>query len=448
MKTTREISADLLYEILEEGAYANLLLNKSLLGIAEKRDRAFVTNMVYGTIHRLTPIDYQIRRFLQKPIKKKDIYLQTLLRAAFFEILFTAAKPHAVVNEYVNLGKKKGNIGWSKMINGILRNLLRNKDQLCYPEFENEAERAAFFGSIPDWLYDLWKKEHGTEITEKIIESMDAERFPVLRVNTLKISRSELQDALSQRGIDTELGVLSGDALRTSKGADLKILSEDLKGLFTVQEESSQLVAKVLDPKKGSKVLDICAAPGGKTTHIAQLMENDGEIFASDLYDHKIKLINENAENLGITMINAMVKDGTEWGTDYPEYFDYILLDAPCSGFGVLHRRSDSRLRKQKEDTYTLAALQRDLLASAYKALKPGGTMVYSTCTISNAENIDNVEWFLDQYSDMKAVPFDRLIASLTENEVLQAQKGFLEILPHVHHTDGFFISKFVKEKK
>lgn len=446
MKSTREIGSEILFEILEEGAYANLLLNKSLPGISEHRDRAFVTNLVYGTLHHLTPIDFQISQFLQKPIKKKDAMLRVLLRGAFFEILYSGAKPHAVVNEYVNLGKKKGNIGWGKMLNGVLRNLLRKKDDLVWPEFADLAESAAFYHSVPTWLTELWKKEYGTDIAIKLIENMDSERFPVIRVNTLKTDRDELKNKLAEHGIDTEYGQLSKDALRTFKGSDLRYLPDEIQELFTVQEESSQLVARILAPAENSLVLDICAAPGGKTTHIAQLMGNTGKVYASDLYDHKVKLICQNAERLGLTNVVAEKKDGVLWGEECPEKFDYVLLDAPCSGLGVLNRRSDSALRKSADDSKNLSSVQRDLMDSAYKALKPGGAMVYSTCTLSYAENLGNVKWFLEKYNDMKPSSFAKRVTGLTESEQKQGESGYLELLPFEHQTDGFFIARFVKD--
>ncbi|MBQ1252547.1 MAG: 16S rRNA (cytosine(967)-C(5))-methyltransferase RsmB, partial [Firmicutes bacterium] len=331
---------------------------------------------------------------------------------------------------------------------GVLRNLLRNKDELKWPNFRNETEKEAFFASVPHWLMKLWKREKGHETALKIIRSMNEDRFPVLRVNTLRTDRESLKKLLAEKGIEVSNGELSPDALKTEKGADLKHSALEWNDLYTVQEESSQLVAKILDPAKDSSVLDMCAAPGGKTTHIAQLMDNTGRIVASDMYEHKIELIRQNAERLGITNITAEVKDATEWGKECPESFDHVLLDAPCSGFGVIHRRLDSLLHKEKGDSESLAKLQQQLLDSAYRALKPGGTMVYSTCTLSDAENKNNVQWFLENYRDMKSVPFDNLIAGLTEEEKEDAKNGYLELLPYVHHTDGFFIAKFVKDKK
>lgn len=445
MKTTRETGADILYEVTEQGAYANLTLHKSLSACKDQRDRAYITNLVYGSLRKLTPIDYQLKHFLKKPVKEKDIYLMSLLRLGFYELLYTAAKPHAVVNELVIIGKKRGNEGWGKMINGVLRNLLRSKETLSWPNFATETERAAFFASIPTWVSRLWLSEKGEETTVRLLESFELTRSPVLRVNTLKTVRSALRALLEKEGVFTDEGILSNDALRMKSGVDIRHLPQFDQGTFTVQEESSQLVAKVLAPKAGDTVLDMCAAPGGKTTHMAQLMGNQGKIFASDIYDHKIKLIEENAQRLGITIIDAVKKDALRWGNDATAQFDAVLLDAPCSGLGVLNRRLDSRFRKEAADVTALASLQKKLLSSAYQALRNGGRLVYSTCTISDAENMKNVSWFLKTYPDMKPVSFAGQIPNLTEEEKKQAKKGTLELLPFVHQTDGFFISLFEK---
>lgn len=445
MKTTREIGADIFYEVTEQGAYANLSLHKSLSACKDQRDRAYITNLVYGTLRKLTPIDYQLKQLLKKPVKQKDIYLRSLLRLGVYELLYTAAKPHAVVNELVTIGKKRGNEGWGKMINGVLRNLLRSKETLSWPNFATETERVAFFASIPAWVSQLWLAEKGEDTAMRLLKALDLTRPPVLRVNTLKTDRGALSALLEKEGVFTDEGILSDDALRLKSGVDISRLFLFDQGTFTVQEESSQLAAKVLAPKAGDTVLDMCAAPGGKTTHMAQLMENQGKIFASDVYDHKIKLIEENAKRLGITIIDAVKKDALLWGNDATAQFDAILLDAPCSGLGVLNRRLDSRFRKEAADVTALASLQKELLSSAYRALRTGGRMVYSTCTISDAENKENAAWFLKTYPDMKPVSFAGLIPNLTEDEKSRAEKGFLELLPFVHQTDGFFISLFEK---
>lgn len=446
MKTIREFGTDILHEVLENGAYANLQLKKALASLESSRDRAFLTNLVYGTIHRLTPVDYQLDRFLAKPVKAKDLYLKTVLRAAIFELLFTAAKEHAVVNEYVNLGKKKGNPGWGKMINGVLRNVLRKKATLIWPEFSDEGSKIAFFYSIPLWLVSLWKKERGKEVASQLLASMTLESAPVLRVNTLNTDREKLRKKLAEKKIDTVNGTLSPDALRLVHGTDIDFIPQAWQPYYTIQEESSQLVSYVLDPQPGDCVLDMCAAPGGKTTHLAQRMKNRGKIFSSDLYEHKVSLIRSNAKRLGITIIEAVQMDGNLLGMKYPQQFDKVLLDAPCSGLGVFQRRADSRLHKSRADIDSLASLQRELLHSAYQCLKPGGYLLYSTCTLSNAENRDNFDWFLHTYPNMKAVDFSTKLFGLTDAESDQARKGYLELLPYVHHTDGFFISLMKKD--
>ena len=446
-KTTREVSADILYDIIEKGAYANLALNKSLSAFQDQRDRAFITNIVYGCLRKLGPVDYQLARFLKKPLKEKDRYLLFLLRVAVYELLFTAAKPHAVVNECVSCGKRRGNEGWAKLINGVLRSLLRNKDGLCWPDFGSETERSAFFASIPDWITALWTRERGTATALNLIEAFNVPAATVLRVNTLKTTRQELKAALAAADIDTVEGSLSGDALRLQSGVGIGNIFLFQQGHFIVQEEASQLVARVLAPRPGARVLDMCAAPGGKTTHMAQLMENQGEILALDVHAHKIKLIEENAARLGIDIIEARLEDGRNSGERYKESFDAILLDAPCSGLGVLSRRLDSRFKKEAADVEALAALQRELLASAYQALKPGGRLVYSTCTLSKAENSDNAAWFLEQYPDLRAADFSIALPGLNDAEKAGACQGSLELLPFLHHTDGFFISLFEKVK-
>ncbi len=443
MKKTRETAVDILYAVFVEGAYANLLLNKSLRSIDDGREKAFLTNLVYGVIRRSVPVDFQLRKFLKKPFRRKDKYIESILRAAVFELIYTAAKPYAVVNEYVALGKRKGNEMWGKVINGVLRNFLRQAKDLSWPEFESEAQKKAFYASVPDWIVDLWQKERGEEDALRLIDSVDHEYSPVLRVNTLKTSHEAFTDELIDAGISFERGILCPDAFRLHKGADLTGLASDH---FIVQEESSQLVAKILSPQPGTEVLDMCAAPGGKTTHLAQIMRNRGLIKACDIHEHKCGLIRENAKRLGITIIDTELRDGLSWKKDESSAFDYVLLDAPCSGLGVLARRADSRLRKKPGDVEALSELQFRLLESAYHVLRPGGKMVYSTCTLTYTENLENRNRFLARFPDMHSCAFDDISLGFTASERDSAAEGFLELMPYSHNTDGFFIACFEKD--
>lgn len=435
----RETGVTILNDILENGAYANISLNKALSGIVDRQEKSFITNLVYGTLNYLYPIDYQLNCFLKKPIKAKDILLKTILRAACFEMLFSSAKSYAVVNEYVKLGKRKGNQGWGNMINGILRNLSRQKDSLNWPDFSSATEKEAFFRSVPAWIVALWQKERGTETARKLILALDRKAVPVLRVNQLKTDSVSLKKILSEKGIEAMAGTISPVALKPDKGIDVSRLSCYQQGLCTVQEESSQLVALALNPQPDEKVLDMCAAPGGKTTHLAEHMQNRGKVIASDVYSHKIQLIENNVRRLGIENVTCIEKNAEEWGSVAPNEFDAILLDAPCSGLGVLNRRADSRFRKEVDDISALVEIQRKLLESAFKALKPGGRMVYSTCTLSKAENIDNIHWFLKQHPEMSFKPFT--LQGLSEEDAASVQTGYLEVMPFRYDSDGFFIA-------
>ena len=265
-----------------------------------------------------------------------------------------------------------------------------------------------------------------------------------LRINTLKAEEEAVDYLLSH--MQLEPLSYGGGYIFKSDGIGATPLHH--AGAFYVQDPGAMCAAEAVRDivTPDFKVLDMCAAPGGKTTHLAQKMENRGEIYASDLYDHKVALIYENAARLGIDIIHAEQKDGVMWGRECPDRFDAVLLDAPCSGLGVLNRRSDSRLRKEPEDILSLAAIQKELLISAHKALKPGGRMVYSTCTLSLEENQKQVQWFLSEFPDMKRQAFDDRIPGLNESEKAQAALGTLELLPYAHQTDGFFISCFKKD--
>ncbi|MEE0776407.1 MAG: 16S rRNA (cytosine(967)-C(5))-methyltransferase RsmB [Bacillota bacterium] len=447
MENTRNLAAKILHAVTEEGAYANLTLSRYLnqCGL-ERRDKAFVTSLVYGTLEHLCPINYQLNQFLKKPLKKKDRFLMTLLRLGFYEILYTDTPGRAVVNEIVKLAKKHGHQGWGNMANGILRNLLRQKEMLAWPKFSTPLKKIVFESSLPQWLGDLWQRERGEGEAVRLLESVQEVRSLVLRVNTLVVNRGTLQKDLEQEGCYTEPCRYSPHGLRFLYGENPLTTSCYQNGFFTIQEESSQMAALALSPGPGQKVLDLCAAPGGKTTHLAQLMKNQGAIMAGDIHPHKIKLIEENARRLSINIIEAETRDGKLWGEEFPGFFDCVLLDAPCSGLGVLSRRQDARFRKDASDIVALAAVQWDLICSAVKALKPGGVMVYSTCTLTNLENHENRRKLLESFSEIKPLNLSERLQNFSQEEAPFLQEGYLELLPYRHHTDGFYISAYRKE--
>ena len=447
MENTREIAATTLYAITEDGAYANLTLGNALRkSHLDQRDKSFVTNLVYGTLEHLCPIDYQVKQFLKKPVKKKDRFLMTLLRLGFFELMYTSVPGRAVVNEIVKLAKKYGHQGWGNMANGILRNFLRQKNQLVWPVFQNRLDQILFEQSLPQWLGDLWKRERGEEEALLLLESIGKSRPFTFRINSLKTDRDHLMERLEREGYHVKPCLYSPHGFRWESGENPLTSLEYQEGYFTVQEESSQLASLALAPNPGQTVLDLCAAPGGKSTHLAQLMENRGLIMSGDIHPHKIALIEENAKRLAIDIIQAEVKDGRTWGEDFPNHFDAVLLDAPCSGLGVFARRQDARFRKDAADIATLAKVQWDLIGSAIKALKPGGILVYSTCTLTNEENHQNREKLLTEFPKMKPFDLSRRLPCFSQKEAACLEKGYLELLPYRHHTDGFYISAYRKD--
>lgn len=443
-KSVREYGVDCIHSVLVHEAFANIEINRLFSFIDEKRDRTFLMNLVAGTIRNLTPVDYQITLYLKKKIKNKDIYLKNILRCAVFEILFTSAKPYAVVNEYVSISKKNGNPGWGNLVNAVLRNILRNRLTLYWPDFEDEIREKCFFCTLPDWLGKMWEKQYGLDTALKLIESTNQPGALALRINTLKTDRKSFLTYLNSLGIPAIEGSLSKDAVLLSERSDLQRIPQGFHSSFTVQSEASQLSSIVLNPVANTLVLDMCAAPGGKTSHIAQLMDGKGMIYSSDVYSHKLDLIQSRMNLLEMQNFALYNRDGREWGKEFPDYFDYVMLDAPCSGLGVLNKRADSRLRKEYSDIEKLSVLQRELIDSAVRALKRGGRMVYSTCTLNDDENMKQYE-YICKLPFMRPVSFDGLINNLDKEERLQCKDGYLELLPFKHSTDGFFISCFEK---
>lgn len=447
MENTRNLAAKIIHSVTDEGAYVNLILSQNLDHCdLDRRDKSFVTSLVYGTLEHLCPIDYQLNQFLRKPLKKKDRFLMSLLRLGFYEILYTEAPGRAVVNEIVNLAKKHGHQGWGNLANGILRSLLRQREELKWPEFSSTIDRMIFEKSLPSWLGDFWKEERGEEETLRLIECIDMIQPLSLRVNTLKINRDSLKKRLASEGCIVEESAYSPHGLYLAEGKNPIATNCYREGLFLIQEEASQIAALALSPQPGQKVLDLCAAPGGKTTHLAQIMENQGEIMAGDIRPHRVKLIEKNAKRLSIDMIHAVEKDAVCWGEEFPEYFDCILLDAPCSGLGVLSGRQDARFRKKRSDIDALSEIQWKLIHSAVRALKPGGVMVYSTCTLTRQENQGNREKLLEAFKDMKPLDLQSRLSQFMPDDAFSLSEGHLELLPYRHHTDGFYISAYRKD--
>lgn len=407
----------ILNQYFEDESFLNIALNEKLKKSELKReDKDLCTTIVYGTIQNLLAIQYQLQPYIKgKRVKKK---IKTLLYLSLYQLMYLDKIPeYAVINEAVNIAKKQG-YQTSKFVNAVLRNFVRNERRSL--EGLDELERISIETSHPLWMVKMFNKQYGLEKTKKICLEDNTPPTRSGRVNTLKASKEELL----KEGCFKE-GTLSKDALLYDKG-NLALTSYFKEGKVTIQDESSQLVARLLDPQKTDYVLDMCSAPGSKTTHLSALMENQGKIEAYDLYEHKVKLVEYNLRRLGVKNVHIQAGDSTKLKEVYPEKtFDRILLDAPCSGFGVLKRKPEIKYH-DSSIMDGLVSLQALLLENAYYLLKNDGTMVYSTCTINKKENELMIQKFIEKHPDMEVVK----------------QRT---ILNYEYHTDGFFMCKMKK---
>ncbi|MCQ2560236.1 MAG: 16S rRNA (cytosine(967)-C(5))-methyltransferase RsmB [Clostridia bacterium] len=434
----RELALRVLKEVEQKQGYANLVLEQALKqidGEMEQKERALATELTYGTLRRLNSLDWILEQFMSKGLAKQTFWLRNILRLALYQIYYLDKIPDfAAVNEAVQQAKKHANPGAAKFVNGVLRNIIRQKDELSFPR-QNPEEFLALEYSHPLWLVRRWIGQFGWEEAETLCRANNQTARLTLRTNTLKINRAGLLKELEKEGWQVQAASYAPEGIIVQKAlTPLAELSAFKQGWFQVQSESSMLAALALAPELGSRVLDLAAAPGGKTTHLAQIMQNQGEIWALDIYEHKLALLEANCRRLGISCVHSLLQDATS--LPWKEEFDYILADLPCSGLGVLRHRPEARWYKSEKQIQELTGLQRKILEQAVKALKPGGVLVYSTCTISPEENQEQIAGLLRDYPFLK-------------EEVLPlswaAEQSQIQLLPHVQGTDGFFIARIKK---
>lgn len=445
-KTAREIIVDILHEIDSEDAYSNIVLKKTLdeyKGLIIK-DKNLITEITNGTIKYTRRLDYVINHFSKIPIKKMKPVIRYTLRMSVYQILFLDKVPNsAVCNEAVKIVKKRNMGSLSGFVNGILRNIVRHSETIPYPDsLSNSIEYLGIMYSFPDWMIKLWLGNYSYEFVEELCKSLNESPDVSIRINNLLTSKENLRIDLEKEGVIVQEGKLALEALRIRGGASISSLESFKKGHFTVQDESSMLVSHVLDPKPGEQILDVCGAPGGKTTHMAELMSNRGTVVSGDIYAHKLELIEQAARRMEHKIIQPVLQDATKENVDYISKFDRILIDAPCSGLGIIHKKADIRWKKQYKDIKELTKIQKKIIATCSKYVKPGGIMIYSTCTISSLENEQMVEWILENL-DFELESINEYIPESLHNEC--TKKGYIQIFPNDANTDGFFISRLRK---
>ncbi|WEG15000.1 16S rRNA (cytosine(967)-C(5))-methyltransferase RsmB [Pullulanibacillus sp. KACC 23026] len=444
--TIRGLALQLIEQTHKQKAYSPLLLNQTIeKHQIEGRDAALLTQLVYGVLQRDLTLDFYLKGFV-KPNQKIEDWVRYLLFLSIYQLVYLDRIPdHAIVSEAVNLAKKRGHKGIAGFVNGVLRNVIRRG----VPSYESLPlpERLSVQYSHPLWLVERWMDHFGTEKAEAILAANNEPASVSVRVNPLKTTREEVMTRLIQDGMEVGLGSLSPDALIIKKG---KVVNHPVfkQGLISIQDESSMLVGRALDVQPGMLVLDACAGPGGKTAHLAELMKDEGTIHALDLHKHKTSLIMDQANRLGLHSIHTTALDARSASDHFPEAsFDRVLIDAPCTGFGVIRRKPEIKYTKSENDISQISAIQAAILSSCASLVKPGGKLVYSTCTIDREENSRQVEAFLAEHPefDWDDTLADRL-ATVKEANEEALRNGWIQLLPSDSEGDGFFISCLVRK--
>lgn len=452
-KSARLVALDILVKVEETGAYSNLQLNRSLQQQElSRQDAALVTELVYGTISRKLTLDYWLSQLVAKGLAKLQPWVHQLLRLSLYQIIWLDRIPaHAAVNEAVNIAKKKGHQGIAGMVNGVLRNVLRGQNELLIERIElsDEAETLSVRYSFPRWLVERWLNEYGSEKTEQLLAASNTAPHSSIRVNTMKTSVDAVIELLQAEGISASPSPLAAAGVIVDKAGHLAAHAGFAAGKWSMQDESSMLVAEVLQPQPGMNILDACAAPGGKSMHIGELMKGKGRLLSNDLHEHKRKLIAEQAQRLGLSHIETTSGDAIELArTLAPGSFDAVLLDAPCSGFGVIRRKPEIKWTKSSEDVTAIAELQGKLLEAMSGLVKPGGVLLYSTCTIAREENEQQIASFLAKHPEYT---LDRnwppaVLSRLKQLNIIDEQfDGQLQLLPDDNKSDGFYIARLLK---
>ena len=452
--SVRYLANEILEAIEKEGAYSNLLLNATIeKNQINEKDAGLLTELVYGVTQRKLTLDYGLSPYIRSP-KKLESWVRNLLRLSAYQMVYLDKIPdHAILYDAVEIAKYKGHTGISKLVNGVLRNVQRNglKD---WQEISDPVEKMSIGASVPIWIIKKLMKQLGTEKTESIVYSLQQAPYLSIRLQTGTISMDELLHRLEQEQIEVEPSPVSPNGLRVLSG---KVVKSELfrQGIITIQDESSQLVALFGALEVNDKVLDACAAPGGKTVHIASFLNaiDTGEVHALDIYEHKIKLIQENAKRMNVTdeviTHHLDAKNASEMFP--PESFDVIFVDAPCSGMGLMRRKPEIKYTLESKDISDLHKEQMEILKAVEPLLKKDGRLVYSTCTITQEENQKTVQKF------MTDIPYMQVIAADSENAIkngfhlpsdIITKEGYVEIYPDDFGTDGFFICTMKKTSR
>lgn len=437
----REIALKILYEINQNEAYSNIVLDETInknRNILNEKDIGLISQIVYGVTTWKLTLDTIIEKYSKIKLKKISPWILNILRMGIYQIVFLSKIPKsAAVDESVNLAKRYGHKSSAGFVNAILRKATINDYEELF-NIKDEKEKISKTQSMPIWIIEELLKNNTIEDVFKICENLNLKPELSIRVNKLKISKADLMEKFKDKSIEYKECDLE-DFLILKNVKNIEKLEEFKQGLFTVQDESAGLSAILLGAKEGEKVLDACSAPGGKTTYIAETMKNIGEIEAWDIYDHRIKLIQDNCNRLGIDIVKTKIQDATIYNKEV-ELYDKILLDVPCLGIGVIKRKPDIKWQRKLEDVKEICKIQYKILENCSKYLKPGGEIIYSTCSILKEENEDVINKFIFKNQNFEIVTKESIKSYPKIKKYFKNDK-FLEIMPQEEY-DGFFICK------
>ena len=426
----RELVLEILLAVTRDGEYSHIALRNVLENYQylDKSERAFITRVTEGTLERMIELDYIINQFSKTKVNKMKPVIRTIIRSAVYQLKYMDSVPDsAVCNEAVKLAGKRGFSGLKGFVNGVLRNISRNLDNVKYPDETDTVKWLSITYSMPEWIITEWLKEYDRETAEKMLQAFLADRPTTIRCNLSQISREELAEELQKEGVTVRLCDAIDSALFISGYDHLGALKSFREGHFQVQDISSMEVAEWADPKKGDYIIDVCAAPGGKSLHLADKLAGTGHVEARDLTPYKVDMLSDNIARTGIENIEAVCQDATVYDESSENKADILIADLPCSGLGVLGKKTDLKYKMNPDTQQELVKLQREILSVVHSYVKPGGKLLYSTCTIHKAENQDNAKWFAEQYPEFTVV----------------REKQFL---PGVDDSDGFYIAEFVRK--
>lgn len=440
--SARGAAIRILSRVERSDSYADKLLDNEIeAGELQGADRGLLTELVYGVLRWQSRLDWVLTGFYHGEFVKCMTVVKNAMRVALYQILFLDKIPSfAAVNESVEIVKRLKGERSAGIVNGVLRNVLNHLSEIRYPKREDDIERyLSVMYSHPQWMVHRWIERFGAESAEGFLRANNERPKVTLRVNTTKISVQNFLDVLRERNVTFQQSNYDERLLTIPNLPGIRKSEAYRRGEFTVQDTSAAMVAKVANPQPGNVVLDLCAAPGGKATFMAEMMNQTGKVIACDVFEPKVQQLRATAERLGLQNMEMHVADARTFRTK--ELADIVLVDAPCTGMGTLAKKPDIKIKRDYQDFRAMQKIQRTLLANAIHSVKKGGVLVYSTCTTEPEENMDNVLWFLAQFPQFTLDPAEQYI------DQTLCQDGTMQTFPHEHHTDGAFAARFVRQK-